>query len=274
MLTGEPPYRRTPRWPSCGHTSTTHPPSPSQANPELPEAIDPVLGKGLAKNPSDRYSTAKELVDAAQQALGLSGEFAQPSRARQRRWPLVAGAVALVALAIALPLAFLGRPSSATDTSGPDRADVDSVRIDPQTNQPVAAVDIGAPFDDTIALAVGDGAVWVANLNSGTLSRVDERTNRLTSSVAVGSSAEQRRGRETRRLGRRLQEQPGNLGRGQPTEWSRPPDYLPSLLRSHRGRGRRRRCLGCGQRPEGKRRHQGGSSERQDPSRPFRSALT
>lgn len=45
------------------------PPRPSQVNQKLPEALDPVMMQGMAKNPDDRYQTAQEFVLAVRQAF-------------------------------------------------------------------------------------------------------------------------------------------------------------------------------------------------------------
>lgn len=42
---------------------------PSDQNSDLPSAVDAVLARGLAKNPQDRYSTAREMMDAFRTAL-------------------------------------------------------------------------------------------------------------------------------------------------------------------------------------------------------------
>jgi YVTN family beta-propeller protein len=47
-------------------------------------------------------------------------------------------------------------------------------------------VDVG---QGPLGLAVGDGSVWVANVQSGTVSRVDPATMRVTATFAVGGSA-------------------------------------------------------------------------------------
>ncbi|MFC4783616.1 protein kinase domain-containing protein [Nocardioides sp. MAHUQ-72] len=46
------------------------PTPPSQLRPELGHAIDDVMSRALAKNPADRYTSGRELVEAARTALG------------------------------------------------------------------------------------------------------------------------------------------------------------------------------------------------------------
>jgi tRNA A-37 threonylcarbamoyl transferase component Bud32 len=45
------------------------PPRASEIEPSLPEAIDPVLERGLAKQPGNRFPTASDLIVAAEEAL-------------------------------------------------------------------------------------------------------------------------------------------------------------------------------------------------------------
>jgi eukaryotic-like serine/threonine-protein kinase len=49
------------------------PPRASRRNPELPVALDAVLVRGIAKRPEQRYSTARELAEAVDQALAGRG---------------------------------------------------------------------------------------------------------------------------------------------------------------------------------------------------------
>jgi serine/threonine-protein kinase len=57
------------------------PPAVTALRPELPSGLDEVLVRALAKDPSERYATASELVDAARAELGL----ADPAGADGRR---------------------------------------------------------------------------------------------------------------------------------------------------------------------------------------------
>ncbi len=55
----------------AGHL-TLPPPRPSDLNPAVPAGLDEVIAKGMAKNPDERYGSARELATAAQQALTVS----------------------------------------------------------------------------------------------------------------------------------------------------------------------------------------------------------
>jgi len=58
------------------------PPRPTESRPELPEAIDAVVAKGMAKSAADRYPTCSELMAAAREALGAAEARAPQSAAR------------------------------------------------------------------------------------------------------------------------------------------------------------------------------------------------
>jgi basic membrane protein A len=69
MATGRVPYRaETPVAVVVMHTSAPLP-LPRSVNPDLPEAVERVILKALARNPDDRYQTAEDLVAALKRAI-------------------------------------------------------------------------------------------------------------------------------------------------------------------------------------------------------------
>jgi serine/threonine-protein kinase len=79
LLTGARPFTGTAPTAQALQHARDEPPRASQATPGLPPAIDPVLARGLAKDPATRPASACELVDAIEQALG-AGATPEPTR--------------------------------------------------------------------------------------------------------------------------------------------------------------------------------------------------
>ena len=70
-LIGEPPFPRE----SVAATMWAHvsapPPSATDAGSDLPDELDAVIARGMAKDPSERFSTARELAEGCARALGI-----------------------------------------------------------------------------------------------------------------------------------------------------------------------------------------------------------
>jgi serine/threonine-protein kinase len=77
-LTGEPPFHSDRLMAVLWAHMTNEPAAASARNSELPAAIDPVIARALAKDPSERYGSCRELLEAARLALGISAELPQP----------------------------------------------------------------------------------------------------------------------------------------------------------------------------------------------------
>jgi streptogramin lyase len=181
-LTGQPPYRSEALMAVLWSHVNDLPPGASGQNPELPAAIDGVLARGLAKEPKRRYASCRELVGAARDALGLSGELPQASAAtvpllRRREFLLGAGALA-VAAAAAVPAILLTRGG----TGAPGLAPRNSVaRIDAGSNTVTQIVpDLPEPW----TFAVGEGAVWSLSRTARAVTRIDPVTG-ATSRVSI-----------------------------------------------------------------------------------------
>jgi serine/threonine protein kinase len=68
-LAGEPPFKR-PREEQVLYAHIQDPPPKlTELRADLPPAIDDVIAKALAKDPDERYSTCRQLVEAAREAL-------------------------------------------------------------------------------------------------------------------------------------------------------------------------------------------------------------
>jgi streptogramin lyase len=150
------------------------------AEPELPEGLDAVIEKAVAKDPAERYATAGELIEAAREHQGrtpattavlserperptlpigdgLAREGGPPpGLSRWRRYiagffaawfilPLLIGGIGAV---VAAALLYLG-------DDGPSVS---------------APIEVGRP---PLRLVVGDHAVWVTSATDGTLSGID-----------------------------------------------------------------------------------------------------
>jgi streptogramin lyase len=155
------------------------PPPPSKVRPELPKELDSVLARALAKEPARRQRSAGELVAEARAALGLVE--AAPAPARSRRL-LLGGVAALVLVGVAaVATVLLTRGSGGLSSISANSVGI----VDPGSDRIVAEVPVGI---DPEAIAVGEGGVWVANVEDETVSRIDPTSRALVrGGIAVGS---------------------------------------------------------------------------------------
>jgi YVTN family beta-propeller protein len=177
-LTGQPPFPRATDVALLWAHVHEEPQRPSEVRTGLPKTIDGVLGRALAKEPGRRYETAGELVNAARSALGLAET--RPAPPSTPRWALPAVA-ALAALVVAALAFVLLRESGGGGLSAisPNSVGV----VDPGSNKLVAEVPVGI---DPESVAVGEGAVWVANVEDETVSRINPVTRERGRTIDVG----------------------------------------------------------------------------------------
>jgi serine/threonine-protein kinase len=177
-LTGSAPYHRASRLAAAWAHLEEEPPIASEFGFNLPEALDAVIRKALAKDPDERYSTSGALIVAAEQALGLR----QPRIGRRHTVLLVVAATIAVALAAALTVTLVTREDGAKTV--PIVRENSLVRIDPAANAISAVTDVGqAPM----AAAVGGASVWVYNHLDGTVSEIDAGTTEVRQTTDVSA---------------------------------------------------------------------------------------
>jgi YVTN family beta-propeller protein len=142
-------------------------PAASERNGGLPAAVDPVLARAMAKEPTERFDTCRELVAATNDALGLV-----EAPRRRAGWLVPALVLGLAVLAAAAVALGLGHGSSSTP-SGPQGT---LVRIDPHTGRVAGRTTVpGYPQP----VAATNGGVWMGDFRQGVLWRYDPATKAL-----------------------------------------------------------------------------------------------
>jgi DNA-binding beta-propeller fold protein YncE/predicted Ser/Thr protein kinase len=193
----------------------------ADTEPEMPEGLDAVIERAVSKDPADRYSSAGELIEAAERredaslaataVLSEGGgrptvpiERARGSRRRfgSRRVQWLGAAVAVVAGALVLALALLGGDGVSVSApipigKGPLRVAAGDgevwvtsasegtlSKIAPATLEVAGPpVQVGAGVS---GIAVGEGSVWVSSPRTGSVLRVDPESRRVLARIAVG----------------------------------------------------------------------------------------
>ena len=166
-LTGETPFDDRSRLAVAWAHLEEEPPNASERRPGLPDAIDAVICKAMAKEPEHRYATCAALTTAAEEALGLRRE---PAFIRHKLLIIAGGAIAFV-LAAVVVVAALAR-SGGGGVAPVVTADT-LARIDPATNKVTAVVDVG-PTPSAVAVSGSD--VWVYNAAGPSVSEIDAAT--------------------------------------------------------------------------------------------------
>jgi hypothetical protein len=177
-LTGEAPFPRGSRLAVAWAHLEEGPPNASERRPELPQAIDPVIRRAMAKEPEDRYATCSGLIGAAEDALGL-----RRSPPLLRRKALVLVFVVLAAAFVAVAVMTVLMTGGHAKQVAPLLAGYNTVaRVDPMTNKVSAVIDVGA--SPTLAAAGGD-SVWVFNEGDSTISEIDATTNAVVKTTPI-----------------------------------------------------------------------------------------
>ncbi|HEV2722926.1 MAG TPA: protein kinase [Thermoanaerobaculia bacterium] len=95
------------------------PPPMSTIQPMTPATLDSIVRHCLAKNPDDRFQSARDLQIALEEigSAGVSASWSRGVPPRPRRWPLYAAAIAVVAIIAAALILFLPRRAPAPASS-------------------------------------------------------------------------------------------------------------------------------------------------------------
>jgi Protein kinase domain len=177
-LTGEAPFAGGSRLAVAWAHLEEEPPSVSARRPDLPEAIDAVIRKAMAKQPEDRYPTCSALVTAGEEALG----FRRVPLLRRPRGLLLVGVTLVAAIAAAVAAAVLAAGGHSKTTASLLGGENTLARIDPATNRVREVIGVGTK---PAAVAIAGHTVWVYNQADWTISAYDARTNRVLEVTGV-----------------------------------------------------------------------------------------
>jgi DNA-binding beta-propeller fold protein YncE len=179
-LSGSPPYRRE----TEVQTLWAHMQEQPAALRGYPE-LDPVLRRGLAKEPDERYPTCADLVESAADALGLAAPGARARIPRGALALLVAGVV-LLGTTTVLALTRSGGDGRST-APALDLATNSVAVVNASTRRPEFAVPLpGRPTD----VAVGRETAWVATVDSAAVTGVNARTRSISRTVPLSTRAD------------------------------------------------------------------------------------
>jgi serine/threonine protein kinase len=194
---------------------TVEPPKPSDTNPAIPTAFNEVIARGMAKDPEQRYQTARELATAASQVLtdpltaaptdaqptmaasaypgaapSIDTPPATPGGRRLSRRTTIALAtvatVAFVAVVAVVVAVFLGRQSPGGAVSSP-------------TSTTTSASTSTTPTRGTAAPAVADlSGAWNGRASYGTdVELIINSPNKLDGTITYNASPTSRHCVET-----------------------------------------------------------------------------
>jgi streptogramin lyase/tRNA A-37 threonylcarbamoyl transferase component Bud32 len=188
-LTGEVPFPRDAEMAVLWAHMSTPPPKVTEKQPELPEAIDDVVARGMAKSPGDRYETCGGLMTAASGALSpaLRGRGVTPAVGGDSATP-----------------ATIDQPVSTEPPTGPPRPAAPPEPARPPHHPPLSRRSL-VPLAIIVAIALvlilvplafrNDGPSHSAGPTSpgvgapiGLLVRIEPLTGKISSKMALGAS--------------------------------------------------------------------------------------
>jgi hypothetical protein len=181
-LTGEIPFARDSRLAVAWAHLEEEPPRASERRSGLPDAIDTVIRKAMAKAPEGRYTTCAALITAAEEALALR----RPPALRRHKLLLSAVLACLVVFAAVMGAALATRSAGTTGRGAPAVKADTLVRIDPATNRVSAVTDVG---HRPSATAVGGRSVWVYSDSPPSVSEIDAATREVRHTTRLLAAA-------------------------------------------------------------------------------------
>jgi DNA-binding beta-propeller fold protein YncE len=193
-VAGRPPFSRDTEVATLYAHLEQEPPQLSSIAPGSDAALDEVVSKALAKDPSTRYATAGEFARDARHAIGVSsGErIVVAERPRRRTFEWIAGLVglaAIVALVVVVVSSWGGDEPPPAAGATPEVKPA-AVMLDPgsgSVGEAIGGFTYRAAPTFVGDLAAGEGAVWVGV--PPLVNHLDPLTGTVRGSVLIGPTS-------------------------------------------------------------------------------------
>lgn len=146
-----------------------------------------VLREELGLEPGDEIQDVQKAILAHDPAVAapprvpLAGRRSPLVPTFVLRRPRLVAAVGVLLLGGAIALASIELTGG---SSAPVVLPNSVAAVDPKKGRVVSAVRVGVR---PVAVAIGEGAVWVANADDGTISRIDPKTRKVVHTIGVGA---------------------------------------------------------------------------------------
>jgi YVTN family beta-propeller protein len=183
-LTGRPPFAKDSEVATIYAHLRDSPPDATAVRPDVPQEVNGVLRRAMAKRPADRFDTCGAMSDAMRLVAGATISGPTLTGRRRRLIGMAAAALVVIAGVLTAVLVTSGGTNPRTPPSGGESSTPVGVvrgisRIDPITNRVVKTFDVRAG-----AVAIGDGDVVWAFLGNEVL-KVNAATNTIVARIPI-----------------------------------------------------------------------------------------
>ncbi len=151
-----------------------------EPGPELQQLEQAILAQDPALDAPSRPPALSTRSQVADTEPGEPPLRVVDPRAR-RRWALLTVALALAVAGVLAVVLLRGDARPAVEVDAPS-----VVEIDPATNSVVASIPVGSK---PVAIAAGEGGIWVGDARDGTVTKIDPATSRVVRVTGIGAPA-------------------------------------------------------------------------------------